>query len=261
MPPRSISGVFKILQAEDKAHTVMWEEILEDEENPLAPYLHSAEWHEDRRNTLRGSDATIIARGNQADVCKLWRIKTGRLTKRDSEPSLAALLGHATEDLNWRWFASVTGRPVWGINSQITHPEHPWMGLSCDGITIDSNGNEAYLELKCVSFEKDIWRLYQQNREQFSYLISYRKWAETIILPMLVSEYMAQCHHAMFVGEWGSAILCPIIGNQQYPVEISFNTDYWEVLSKLEQKFWSCVQEDRKPDETVCRGIRYEDYS
>jgi predicted phage-related endonuclease len=214
--------------------------------------------HERRKRVLGGSDATILAKGRLDDIIDLWKLKTGLKSPSKAFPSLAQLLGTATEQLNADYFEASTGRLVWGRSTNLTHPEHQWLGLSADGFTKSDDGRDAYLEFKFISWNKDLNRLYEERRYEFEALIRRRAWAEEVILPRIFDTYYAQCQHAMFVSGLEVAILCPIIGNEQYPREFEFDPEYWDALFDLEQRFWTFVELRIEPDESVMGGVSFE---
>lgn len=223
--------------------------------SPLDKYLPSDEWHEMRRSTLRGSDVTILLEGRHAEIHRLWRLKTGRAKPSTAKPSMAMLLGKVTEDLHADFLEDMTGRPIWGRETSIVHSEHKWLGASLDGLTHSSDGREAILEMKCISFEKDIVRLFDINRYEFEGLIRKRKWASDVILPLLVEKYLGQNMHNMYVAGLNVCVFSAIIGNQVYPVEIEFDAELHSKIFDLQRRFWDYVDLFISPDESVMSGL------
>lgn len=199
-------------------------------EGALSIYLKSKEWHDNRRNGIGGSDASILADGVPERVHELWLLKTGRI-----EPGILlsqpVLFGVVTEKLNTHWYQSVTGRKVWGEGDERIHPDYEWMRHSLDGITTSMDGREALYEAKTVNAFSNIHKL--------------------------IAKYKAQCMHGMGCGGWDVAVLSAFIGTLRYEyAELEFDPFYWLELLDLEKEFWQCVVEDREPGNGIMRGIR-----
>jgi hypothetical protein len=69
----------------------------------------------DRRYFIGGSDARIIMGTDEAALTRLWQEKCGEIEPEDLSGNLLVQLGLATEDLNRRWYQTITGRVRVGL--------------------------------------------------------------------------------------------------------------------------------------------------
>lgn len=89
-------------------------------------------WLEWRRGGLGGSDvAAILGLSPWTSPWSLWADKAGLIPATDSTD--AQEFGHWIEPYLAHKFTEKTGLQVVGEQTQITHPEHPWMRCTVDG--------------------------------------------------------------------------------------------------------------------------------
>ena len=95
---------------------------------------HSAEWHDNRRTGIGGSDAKRIMAG---DWFSLWEEKTGRAEGDDLSNILPVQMGSFTEPFNLFWFGKQTG---WIVNTDNREQRHACGFMRCE---VDgwANGN------------------------------------------------------------------------------------------------------------------------
>ena len=96
--------------------------------------LAAREDSSDRRSFVGGSDARILMSTDEAAVVRLWQEKRGEIEPEDLSRNLLVQFGHATEDLNRRWFEQETGRRVDQVQRFLRHPKVEWMGATLDGM-------------------------------------------------------------------------------------------------------------------------------
>jgi predicted phage-related endonuclease len=94
---------------------------------------------------IGGSDARIIMGDDEAALIRLWREKRGEVEPEDLSENLVVQLGHATEELNRRWYEANTGQVITDVQLKIRHPVLRWMGATLDGRV---EGSDAVFEAK-----------------------------------------------------------------------------------------------------------------
>jgi predicted phage-related endonuclease len=173
-----------------------------------------------RRTFLGGSDARIIMGSDEAALIQLWHEKRGETPRQDLSGNLIVQLGHATEDLNRRWYERNTSRQVRDAQRHIRHSAIPWMAATLDGIV---GGTEAVFEAKFML----PWSFSEEAAAE---------------------KYMAQVQHNMWVTHLRNSVLSIITGGGKW-VEIAIPMDplYLSVLVAAEKKFWRCVQSGETP--------------
>jgi predicted phage-related endonuclease len=170
---------------------------------------------EERKNFIGGSDANIIMNGAPENVAELLAIKRGEKPPKNLDDVLAVQMGTETEDLNRRWFARMTGRPVANAGERRTHVLYDWMAQTLDGMTTVGDGVEAVFEAKHTSE--------RSNMEQ------------------LVDRYYPQLMHAMIVSNLSWSVLSVFFGNGRWDfAEVPFDTAYGDRLMNRERIFWDC---------------------
>ncbi len=114
--------------------------------SPIAdPTTDRAAWLEWRRQGLGASDvAGVLGISPWSSPWSVWADKVGLLPpKAQSEPMEA---GHWLERAIAPWFADRTGLHVYGVQTCVSHPEHPWQRCTLDGFVTESYiGSEARL--------------------------------------------------------------------------------------------------------------------
>lgn len=176
-----------------------------------------------RRHFLGSSDARCIADGGPADLRQLWAEKTGRARPPDLSDKLPVLIGTVTEELNRYWFEQRTGRTVTRERERITHPDYPWLAATLDGITTTASGEGALFEAKHVN--------------PFTYRAD-----------KVLSRYLPQLYHGMYVAGVHYAVLSVFVGTLKYEaIWTEFDPLYWAELFAAERRFWRYVIEDVSP--------------
>ena len=173
-----------------------------------------------RRAFIGGSDARVIMGQDEAALTRLWREKRGEAEPEDLSANLVVQLGHATEDLNRRWYQTNTGRRVTDVQKHIRHPVNRWLGATLDGVV---EGSGAVFEAKFML----PWTFSEEGA---------------------ADKHMAQLQHNMWVTNAKQASLSIITGGGKW-VEIGINADplYQYLLLTAERKFWRCVQSGEPP--------------
>tara|TARA_Y100000310_G_scaffold324033_1_gene385369 strand:- start:3546 stop:4334 length:789 start_codon:yes stop_codon:yes gene_type:complete len=173
-----------------------------------------AEWHEERRKGIGGSDAPKIMSG---DWLELWELKTGR---REPESLLAVLpvqMGVFTEPLNRAWFTQTTGLRVSTDNCTVVSSRHPFMRANLDGRV-----GEEIFEAKHLNAFTDF--------------------------DDAVQKYWPQLQHNMEATNSKGCYFSVFMGTLKYEWRrIERNEDYITALVAREALFWKHVEDDTAP--------------
>lgn len=102
-------------------------------------------WHEDRRQGIGGSDASVIMNVSPwSTEWILWAQKVGKLPPAPATPAMAR--GTRLEPIARAQYNAASGQHMEPV--RLVHPEHPWMIGNLDGM----NGS-GILEVKCPGAE------------------------------------------------------------------------------------------------------------
>jgi predicted phage-related endonuclease len=174
----------------------------------------------DRRRFIGGSDARIIMGGDEARLLRLWQEKRGELEPEDLSRNLLVQFGHATEDLNRRWFEQETGRRLDQAQHFLRHPKVEWMGATLDGMV---PAETAVFEAKFMLS----WSFSEEGAAE---------------------KHMAQLQHNMLVSSTKRAYLSILTGGAKWVlIEVEADPLYQTVLLQVERIFWRCVQTGEVP--------------
>lgn len=181
----------------------------------------TADEHLRRRSFIGGSDANKIAEGDPERLRELWREKTGRIKSADLSGVLPVMMGSWTEELNRYWFELQTGLTVTNEGKRVEHEGIAFLSATLDG-EVESEG--AIFEAKHVNG-------FNYNRTK------------------LLSRYMPQLQHNMFVTGRKLAVLSVLVGTQRWEMDwIEFDPFYHVDLLSAERRFWESVTSDRPPN-------------
>lgn len=97
-----------------------------------------AAWLERRRRGIGGSDvAGVIGISPWQSPWSIWVDKVGLVPVDESTATDAMEFGTRAEPMMSRWFQDRTGLNVGGEQTEVEHPEHPWMLVTVDGFVYD----------------------------------------------------------------------------------------------------------------------------
>jgi len=185
--------------------------------------VHSAAWHEQRRQGIGGSEAGRIMTGDWHD---LWLEKTGRKEPDDLTWVLPVQIGSITEDLNRRWFEHHTGIDVSTFGcDHLVHPDLAFMRANLDGFC-----HGGIFEAKHVS---------------------------AFVKPEdIVSRAYAQCQHNMLVAGLPVAYLSVFFGTLKWDwFTIEADPEYQAELMARETEFWAHVEQDLEPSDRPVEAV------
>ena len=191
-------------------------------EGQLPPNLQSQSTpkRDDRRAFIGGSDARIIMGTDEAALLRLWREKRGEVEQADFSDNLVVQLGHATEELNRKWYERNVGSKICDVQKRVRHPVNKWMVATLDGM-VEATG--AVFEAKFML----PWSFSEEAAAE---------------------KHMAQLQHNMWVTNATTAVLSIISGGGKW-VELTINADplYQHLLLTAEKKFYRCMQSGEPP--------------
>ena len=157
---------------------------------------------------------------DEAAVVRLWREKRGEIEPEDLSRNLLVQFGHATEDLNRRWFEQETGRRLDQVQRFLRHPKLEWMGATLDGMVA---AEKAVFEAKFML----PWSFSEEGA---------------------ADKHMAQLQHNMLVSGTRRAYLSILTGGAKWVlIEVEADPLYQTVLLQVERLFWRCVQTGEVP--------------
>jgi len=181
------------------------------------------EHKEKRRGYIGGSDATIIAKGDVAEVNKLALVKRGLAEGDNLDDELPVQLGQWTEAFNLAWYEKKWGTRPHSRGRWAKSARYSFMACTLDGWDDELGGP---INAKHVN---TFWK-----REN------------------LLAHYTAQMHHEMLVTGAKVSALSVIFGNgigkdgyARFVVEL--DPIYAGELVEAEHAFWEAVKAGRDP--------------
>ena len=189
--------------------------------------MSHAQWLEERRNAIGGSDAAaVIGLNPWSSPYYVWADKMDKIPPKEETEAMRQ--GTDLEEYVARRFTLETGKKVRKCNAILYNPDIPFGHANVDRLVI---GEDAGLECKTTS---------QLNLSTF-------KNGE------YPANYYVQCMHYMMVTgakKWYLAVL--VYSKGFFIFQIDRNEDEIEALKYAEQEFWDKyvkTQEPPEPDE------------
>lgn len=181
-----------------------------------------AEWLEERRTGIGGSDAAaIIGLNDYSSPYSVWADKLGYLPEK--EDSEAMRQGRDLEEYVAQRFCEATGKRVRRLNRMLRNDDHPFMLANIDRQVV---GERAGLECKTTS----VMNLKKFKNGEYP------------------ATYYCQCMHYLAVTGWTKWYLAVLVLNQGFYVyEIERDEAEIAALVEAERKFWALVQEGTPP--------------
>lgn len=175
--------------------------------------MSRAEWLEERRKSIGGSDAAgIIGLSQWSTPYTVWADKTGRLP--DKEDNEAMRLGRDLEQYVAERWMEATGKKVRRLNAMLYNSAYPYSHADIDR---DVVGENAVLECKTTS-TLDL-RVFKSGE--------------------FPERYYAQCVHYMAVtGAERCYLGVLVFGKGFYPYVLDRDEDEIKALMDAEREFW-----------------------
>lgn len=187
--------------------------------------ISHAEWLQQRRAGIGGSDASAIAGLNPwKSPMAVWLDKTGQI--EPEEAGEAAYWGNVLESVVADEFKERTGFYVQRRNAILQHPDYPWMLANVDRLIRDHEGNWGVLECKTTS---------EWGR---------KNWTEDEV----PAHYLIQLQHYLAVTGYQYGYLAVLIGGNKYKhYKLNRDEDIINYLVEIEKEFWHLVETNTPP--------------
>lgn len=206
----------------------------------LQTYGSREEWLNGRRGRIGGSDAaaTVGASPYMTNV-ELWEIKTGRRQQADISENPLVIYGTEAEDhLRELFRLDFPDYEVFYLENNLwINDKFPFAHASLDGWLKDGQGRNGILEIKTATITSAVQRA---------------KWKDGI-----PQNYYCQVLWYMMVTEFDFAVLKAqlkydfhgdvFLQTKHYFIERSEVEEDIEFLRQAAEKFWTYVQQDKRP--------------
>ncbi|MDY5806439.1 MAG: YqaJ viral recombinase family protein, partial [Lachnospira sp.] len=189
--------------------------------------MSNEEWLKWRKKGLGGSDiAAILGISKWSSAIDIWLQKTNQKFDETIENE-AMTWGKILEPVIREQFKQKTGKKVVEVHSILQNEEYPFMICDVDGLTEDSEGNAAILEVKCVSeYKRSEW-----DNDQIPYY------------------YMTQVMHYLAVTGLDTAYVVALVGcNSMIVREVKADQEMIAMLVACEKNFWDKVVNCVRPE-------------
>lgn len=189
--------------------------------------MSNEEWLKWRKKGLGGSDiAAILGISKWSSAIDIWLQKTNQKFDETIENE-AMTWGKILEPVIREQFKQKTGKKVVEVHSILQNEEYRFMLADLDGLTEDSEGNPAILEIKCVSeYKRSEW-----DNDQIPYY------------------YMTQVMHYLAVTGLDTAFVCALIGGNSLVIrEVKADQEMIAMLVACEKNFWDKVVNCVRPE-------------
>lgn len=187
-------------------------------------YKDHDEWLSIRSRYIGGSDAgAVIGMNPYKSAYTLWAEKTGKIP--GFEGNIVTKVGAYLEDLVAQMFEDETGKKVRRKNATMVNDKYPFACANIDRAVV---GEKALLEIKTTNSIPLMKSL--RNSSEFP------------------ETYYAQVVHYLAVTDLEKAYLAVLINCRELKIyELERDQAEIDALMGEEEKFWSCVQENKAP--------------
>lgn len=203
---------------------------------------NNAEWLEQRKNRIGGSDASCIVGMNPYKTnIELWEEKTGRRIAPDISNESYVKYGHDAEEYLRELFA--IDYPQYQVlyedNNMWLNDKYPFAHASLDSWLVDEDGRKGVLEIKTTNI------LQSMQKE---------KWKDRI-----PDNYYLQVLHYLMVTEFEFAILKAQLKYEHNNGDVFLTTKHYMIeraeveedikyLEDAERRFYECIINNRQPN-------------
>lgn len=203
---------------------------------------NNAEWLEQRKNRIGGSDASCIVGMNPYKTnIELWEEKTGRRVAPDISNEPYVKYGHDAEEYLRELFA--IDYPQYQVlyeeNNMWLNDKYPFAHASLDSWLVDEDGRKGVLEIKTTNI------LQSMQKE---------KWKDRI-----PDNYYIQVLHYLMVTEFEFAILKAQLKYEHNNGDVFLTTKHYKIeraeveedikyLEDAERRFYEYIINDRQPN-------------
>ena len=184
-----------------------------------------------RQTTFGGSDANILASGDEERTTRLWEEKCGLVEPNDLSTVWPVLMGWTTEDLNVAWFEYKHQKTVKNQQLVIRSKRLPFMRCTLDGSVDDWEGAQAVFDAKFTLGRPKKGEAWQD------------------VIPRLVKGYSPQLHWngRLLEEHTGKKVKFGILniiraGDEPTTHVIKLDRHYTDHLIDLATEFMHCVE-------------------
>lgn len=203
---------------------------------------NNAEWLEQRKNRIGGSDASCIVGMNPYKTnIELWEEKTGRRVAPDISNESYVKYGHDAEEYLRELFAIdyPQYQVLYDENNMWFNDKYPFAHASLDGWLIDEDDRKGVLEIKTTNI------LQSMQKE---------KWKDRI-----PDNYYIQVLHYLMVTEFDYAVLKAQLKYEHNNGDVFLTTKHYKIeraeveedikyLESAERRFYEYIINDRQPN-------------
>jgi putative phage-type endonuclease len=181
------------------------------------------EWYAWRENKIGASaSATIMGLNPYQTVLELWEEMVGLVETQPINHHMQRGIELEDEARSWIEVVKMTKFPA----ECMTHPKHPWMICSYDGI---NHNDELIVEIKCPSHGVHA----------------------RILRHGIPDMYMCQMQHQLAVCGYKEGIFLSYTKENPKYINISRDDKFIEEMIQKEYDFWMSVQKFEKPSYEV----------
>ena len=191
---------------------------------------------DERQSTCGGSDANVLASGDEQRIIKLFKEKRGEIEREDLSTVWPVIMGHVTEPLNKAWFELQHQVQIDDYQRVIKSEKHTFMRCTLDGAIRDWDGSQAVWDAK-----------FTMGRPKAG-----ENWSD--VIPRLVRQYSPQLHHngCLLEEATGKRVKYGILsimrgGDKPQTHVIELDRGYTEYLIELERDFIESVMSGIPP--------------
>lgn len=198
------------------------------------------EWLKNRASGIGGSEiSAVVGLNPYMSSTQLWEIKTGKVQPEDISDKPYVRFGQQAEEHLRALFALDFPelKVEYQENNSCVNDRYPWAKASLDGWLTDADGRKGVLEIKTTEI------LNSMHKEKWNH--------------KLPDNYYCQCLFYMAVTEADFCILKARLKTVFGGVSYAQIKHYWIERADVEEdihylmtegeKFWKCVQENKRP--------------
>lgn len=202
----------------------------------------NAEWLEQRKNRIGGSDASCIVGMNPYKTnIELWEEKTGRRVAPDISDESYVKYGHDAEEYLRELFA--LDYPQYQVmyedNNMWLNDKYPFAHASLDSWLVDEDGRKGVLEIKTTnilqSMQKEKWK----DRIPDNYYIQ-------VLHYLMVTEFEFTILKAQLKYEHNNGDV--FLTTKHYKIERAEVEEDIKYLEDAERRFYEYIINDRQPN-------------
>lgn len=211
-----------------------------EREMTLQTYGSREEWLHCRQGRIGGSDAAaVVGASPYMTNVQLWEIKTGRRKQNDiSDNPLVRYGTEAEGHLRELFRLDFPDYEVYYKENNLwTNDKYPFAHASLDGWLKDDKGRNGILEIKTATITSAVQRAKWKDAIPQNYYCQ-------VLWYMMVTEFDFAVLKAQLKYDFSGDVY---LETKHYFIERSEVDEDIEFLRQAAEKFWSYVQQDKRP--------------